>query len=65
MSELQEIRIDGKEYLIVDSIQNLRAEDSFIHRKNKLSMHNGNGEARKYVGSYTGENGDSLKSFFE
>ena len=65
MNDLQEIKIDDKEYLIVDSIQNLRAEDSFIHRKNKLEMHKGNGEARKYVGSYTGGNSGYLRSFFE
>lgn len=65
MNELQEIKIDGKEYLIVDSIQNLRAEDSFIYNKNKLKMFNGSGEARKYIGSYTGENGKTLSDFFE
>ncbi|WP_234360564.1 HNH endonuclease [Francisella philomiragia] len=61
----QVINIDGCEYYIVDSIQNLRAEDSFIYRKNKLVMHGGNGESRKYVGSYNGQNGDRLRSFFE
>ena len=65
MSNFQKIKIDGVEYYIVDSIQNLRAEDSFIHRTNKLAIFKGNGEARKYVGSYTGKNGDKLKSFFE
>lgn len=34
----QKINIDGIEYEIVDSIQDLRAEDSFIHRNNKLQM---------------------------
>lgn len=65
MSNFQKIKIDETEYYIVDSIQNLRAEDSFIHRSNKLAFFKGNGEARKYVGSYTGKNGDKLKSFFE
>lgn len=65
MSSFQKIRIDEIEYYIVDSIQNLRAEDSFIHRKNKLRIFKGNGESRKYIGSYTGNNGEKLKSFFE
>lgn len=65
MGNFQKIKIDGNEYYIVDSIQNLRAEDSFIHRKNKLKMFKGNGESRKYVGSYTGANGDRLSDFFE
>ncbi len=65
MSNFQKIKIDGQEYYIVDSIQNLRAEDSFIYRKNKLKVFKGNGEARKYVGSYTGSNGKRLGDFFE
>ncbi len=65
MSNFQKIKVDGIEYYIVDSIQNLRAEDSFIHRCNKLKLFKGNGESRKYVGSYTGSNGEKLKSFFE
>jgi len=65
MNNFQKIKVDDKEYYIVDSIQNLRAEDSFIHRTNKLKAFTGNGEARKYVGSYTGNNGEKLKSFFE
>lgn len=65
MENYQRIKIEGKEYYIIDSIQNLRAEDSFIYRKNKLKMFNGNGESRKYVGSYEGQNGDRLKDFFE
>lgn len=65
MHNFQKIKIDNIEYFIIDSIQNLRAEDSFIHRKNKLKMFKGNGESRKYVGSYTGKNGEKLKSFFE
>lgn len=65
MQNFQKIKIEDIYYKIIDSIQNLRAEDSFIHRNNKLSIFNGNGEARKYVGSYDGDNGERLKSFFE
>jgi len=65
MNNFQKIKIDGVEYYIVDSIQNLRAEDSFIHRQNKLKIFKGNGESRKYVGSYTGNNGQKLNHFFE
>lgn len=65
MNNFQKIKIEGKEYYIIDSIQNLRAEDSFIYRKNKLTMFKGNGESRKYVGSYTGTSGDRLSDFFE
>ena len=65
MNSFQKIKIEGVEYYIVDSIQNLRAEDSFIHRQNKLKIFKGNGESRKYVGSYTGNNGQKLKHFFE
>lgn len=65
MQLFQKINIDDKEYFIVDSIQNLRAEDSFIYRKNKLKMFTGNGEARKYVGSYRGPSGERLSDFFE
>ncbi|KIM02529.1 MAG: restriction endonuclease [Sulfurovum sp. PC08-66] len=57
--------MNNQEYWIVDSIQNLRAEDSFIHRNNKLELFKGNGEARKYVGSYKGEKGKALSRFFE
>jgi putative restriction endonuclease len=46
MENFQKIHIEGKEYFIIDSIQNLRAEDSFIYRKNKLQMYKGNGESR-------------------
>jgi len=65
MSNFQKIKIEGNEYFIIDSIQNLRAEDSFIYRKNKLSIFNGNGESRKYVGSYIGSSGERLSDFFE
>lgn len=65
MSNFQTITIENVEYNIIDSIQNLLAEDSFIHRNNKLSIFGGNGEARKYVGSYDGNSGERLKTFFE
>lgn len=63
--EIQRLRIDGVEYYIVDSIQDFRAEDSFIHRKNKLAQFEGNGEAKKHVGTYAGELGQRLAQFFE
>lgn len=65
MTNYQRIHFGGKEYLIIDSIQNLQAEDSFIYRKNKLKMFKGNGESRKYVGSYLGASGERLSDFFE
>jgi predicted restriction endonuclease len=65
MENFQKINIEDKEYFIIDSIQNLRAEDSFIYRKNKLKMFKGNGESRKYVGSYLGSSGERLSDFFE
>ncbi len=65
MENFQKIKIEGKEYFIIDSIQNLRAEDSFIHNKNKLALYTGSGEARKYVGSYVGKSGERLSDFFE
>jgi hypothetical protein len=49
MNNFQKIQIDGTEYYIVDSIQNLRAEDSFIQPSNKLKFGTGSGEdASKY-----------------
>ncbi|TDF38704.1 HNH endonuclease [Histophilus somni] len=65
MQKFQKIHVNGENYIIIDAIQNLRAEDSFIHRKNKLSIFTGNGEARKYVGSYVGNSGSRLSDFFE
>ena len=65
MENFQKIHIEGKDYLIIDSIQNLRAEDSFIYNKNKLALYDGSGEARKYVGSYSGSSGKRLSDFFE
>lgn len=64
MDNLQKIKIGGKEFVIIDSIQDYRAEDSFIHRKNKLSEFRGNGESKKHVGTYTGKKGKSLSEFF-
>jgi putative restriction endonuclease len=65
MQSYQKITIASREYFIVDSIQNLRAEDSFIHRRNKLEEFSGAGEARKYVGSYIAQNGAVLSDFFD
>lgn len=65
MQNFQKITIQNIEYNIVDSIQNLRAEDSFIHPNNKLAVFDGNGEARKYVGRYIGTSGQRLSDFFE
>lgn len=65
MQNFQKITIQGIEYSIIDSIQNLRAEDSFIHRNNKLAIFGGNGEARKYVGNYINTSGQRLSDFFE
>jgi predicted restriction endonuclease len=62
MDNFQIIKIEDKEYYIIDYIENLRAEDSFIHNQNKLSMYGGSGEARKYVGSYAEK---STSNFFE
>ncbi|RXJ94373.1 restriction endonuclease [Malaciobacter molluscorum] len=64
MRNYQKIKVDGIEYYIINSIQNLRAEDSFIFHKNKLEEFSGKGEARKYVGSYSGTNGQKLSEFF-
>ena len=64
MENLQKIKIEGQEYFIIDSIQDFRAEDSFIHRKNKLAQFKGNGESKKHVGTYSGEKGDRMSNFF-
>jgi len=64
MENFQKIRIDGIEYNIIDSMQDFRAEDSFIHRKNKLAQFNGNGESKKHIGTYSGELGQRMSSFF-
>ncbi len=65
MENFQKIKIYEEVYFIVDSIQNLRAEDSFIHRNNKLKIFKGNGEARKYIGSYKDKNSKRISDFFE
>lgn len=63
--DYQRIKIGDIDYYIVDSIQEFRAEDSFIHRSNKLAQFDGNGEAKKHVGTYAGEKGRLISSFFE
>jgi predicted restriction endonuclease len=65
MSEYQRIKIDDIEYNIIDAIQDFRAEDSFIHRSNKLAQFDGNGESKKHVGTYNGELGQKISNFFE
>lgn len=65
MNNFQRIKIEGIEYFIIDSIQDFRAEDSFIHRKNKLAQFKGNGESKKHVGTYSGELGEKISSFFD
>lgn len=65
MNNFQKIKVEGIEYYIVDSMQNFRAEDSFIHPKNKLLEYKGNGESKKHVGTYNGELGKKTSHFFE
>lgn len=65
MEEYQKIKIDNVEYFIIDSIQDFRAEDSFIHRSNKLAQFDGNGESKKHVGTYKGELGQRISFFFD
>lgn len=65
MTEFQKIKIDNIEYFIIDSIQDFRAEDSFIHRSNKLAQFDGNGESKKHVGTYKGELGQKISNFFD
>lgn len=65
MTNLQEIKISGSVYEIIDSIQNFRAEDSFIDKKNKLARFNGNGESKKHIGTYNGKNKIRISSFFD
>ncbi|MEA1916671.1 MAG: HNH endonuclease [Campylobacterota bacterium] len=64
MSEFQKIKINDIEYFIIDSIQDFRAEDSFIHNKNKLAQYGGHGESKKHIGSYKGEIGETMSHFF-
>lgn len=65
MVEYQKIKIDNIEYNIIDAIQDFRAEDSFIHRSNKLAQFDGNGESKKHVGTYNGELGQRISNFFD
>jgi len=65
MAEFQKIKIDNIEYNIIDAIQDFRAEDSFIHRSNKLAQFDGNGESKKHVGTYNGELGQRISNFFD
>lgn len=65
MTDFQKIKIENIEYFIVDSIQDFRAEDSFIHRSNKLAQFEGNGESKKHVGTYNGELGQRISKFFD
>ncbi|PIF61058.1 HNH endonuclease [Flavobacterium sp. 11] len=65
MAEYQKIKIDNLEYFIIDSIQDFRAEDSFIHRSNKLAQFAGNGESKKHVGTYKGKLGQRISNFFD
>ena len=65
MEEYQKIKIDDTEYFIIDSIQDFRAEDSFIHRSNKLAQFDGNGESKKHVGTYKGDLGQRMSNFFD
>lgn len=65
MPDFQTIRVDNILYYIVDSMQDFRAEDSFIHRSNKLAQFEGNGESKKHVGTYVGEKGQLISTFFD
>jgi len=64
MDNYQKIKIEGVEYFIIDSMQDFRAEDSFIHNDNKLARFNGNGESKKHVGTYKGDLGKKTSAFF-
>jgi len=64
MVDKQRIKVDDTEYLIIDYMQNFRAEDSFIHRHNKLARYRGNGEGKKHVGTYKGDKGELISQFF-
>ncbi len=65
MIEYQKIKIDNIDYNIIDSIQDFRAEDSFIHRSNKLAQYDGNGESKKHIGTYKGDLGQRISNFFD
>lgn len=64
MSNEQKIKINGDSFLLMDSYTNYRIEDSFIHRTNKLTEFNGNGESKKHIGSYRNQNGKRLSDFY-
>ena len=64
MEKFQKIKLNNEEYYIIDSMQDFRAEDSFIQNKNKLAQYDGNGEAKKHVGTYSGELGKKISHFF-
>ena len=49
--ELNKITLLGKEYIIIDVIDNIAIPDCFVHRRNKLDYSRGNGEAKLYIGS--------------
>lgn len=60
----QKIKIDGVQFEVLDSYENYKIEDSFIHYSNKLKEYSGHGESKKHVGSYSGESGKKLKDFY-
>jgi len=64
MENYQKINIDWNEYYIIDTIQNFRAEDSFIHNRNQLSECNWHGESKKHIGTYKGDIWESRSAFF-
>jgi len=49
--ELHKITLLGKEYINIDTIDNIAIPDCFVHRRNKLDYSKGNGEAKLYIGS--------------
>ncbi|MCF6205029.1 MAG: hypothetical protein L3J59_15405, partial [Methylococcaceae bacterium] len=60
-------RVKAKK-LVADTLDLSKYKSNILSNfndKNKLKIFKGSGEARKYVGSYTGNNGEKLKSFFE
>lgn len=60
----QIIKINGFEYEVLDSYEDYRMEDSFCY-KNKLKEFRGHGEAKKHVGSYSGNTGKKLNDFYD
>jgi predicted restriction endonuclease len=47
--ELHKIRLLDKEYINIDTIENIAIPDCFVSRQNKIGL--GNGEAKLYIGS--------------